>query len=307
MLSATASESVKRLLIFIKKIIPMNFLSNRFLKAAVLILLYMHGTLLTAQQISQASQTHYKQFMSSVTYVVEDENPFSNFNAVLEKAMQNSWHLTTWQSISTDEFEKLRTDVSSSFIFLSEASSARGGFTLNILNIVMGAKSADLNKMPDLGSVPLSYVSEEDTFDEDHYAYKLEVFLRFMQSYIQANANSAGNDFQNLVKENAVSISSKEIWFLEEELSDDVNTVSKISQLYTGNVKIVSLSEIEKAIEDKNPDVLILHKIGPEEGKSGKCLKFILSVENGMPYYFNMTDVNPKKPDAFLSEDFKKL
>jgi len=285
----------------------MKFSSYCLLKAAFLILLYLHGTSSTAQHIAQASQTHYKQFLNSVTYVVEDENPFSNFNDVLEKAMQNSWHLTRWQSISTEEFEKLRNDVNSSFIFLSEASSARGGFTLNILNIVMGAKSADLNKMPDLGSVPLSYVSEEDEFDEDNYAYKLEIFLRFMQSYIQANANSAGNNFQSLVKKNSVSISSKEIWFLAEELSQEVNSISKISAHYSGKVKIVKLPEIEKAIKDKNPDVLILHKIGPEEGKTGKCLKFILSVEDGMPYYFNMTDVNAKKPDAFLPEDFKKL
>ena len=93
---------------------------------------------------------------------------------------------------------------------------------------------------------------------------------------------------------------------MKEDLDSEVNSVQKISKYYGGRVKIVTVSDIENAVNSKNPDVLILHKVGPGN-KQGKCMKFIISVSDGKPYYYNITDVTSKNPDAFLSDDFKKI
>lgn len=261
-----------------------------------------------AQSIPQATQQQYQQFLKSKTYVVKYENPFSDFDSALKNAMEKNWYLTQWEIISSEDFEIKQKDTQASFLFLSEIMAAkRQDLIFNILNVVLGSKSGNLNSMPDLGSVPLSYASEDEEFEEDRYLYKLGVILRFIQYYAEMNIQKPGSDINALVKDNSRNIRNMEIWFLKDELDQNVNTPEKIKKFYDGEIRIVSVSEIEKAIEEKNKQVLILHKVGPGEGKGGKCLKFIISAENGAPYYFNMTDVSSKKPDAFLAEDFQKL
>jgi len=261
-----------------------------------------------SQDIMVASQAQYKQFMKSKTYLVKYDNPFSGFNTAMEDAMKKYWNITPWEVISSAEFEKKRTDKSASFLFLSEAmAEKREELRFDILNVVMGSSSGNLNNMPDLGSVPLSYAFDDDEFAEDDYIYKLGAILRFVQFYIESNVKAADTDVKSIVKEHGKSIRTKEIWFIKEDLDNEVNTVQRIAAFYDGKVKIVTEQEIVEAIASKNPNVLILHKVGPGKGNSGKCLKFIISVATGIPYYYNMTEITSKKPDAFLSADFKKL
>ncbi len=261
-----------------------------------------------AQNITLATHEQYKDFLKSTTYVVNYENPFSDFDFALKTAMEKNWYLTQWEIIGSEEFESKQTDTKASFLFLSEMMAAkRKDLVFNILNVVMGSRSKNLNNMPDLGSVPLSYVSEDEEFEEDAYLYKLDVILRFIQYYIEINSQNPDTDVQKLVKNNSEQIRTKEIWFLEDELDHNVNTHEKIEKYYSGAVRIVNLKEIEKAIADKNEHVLILHKVGPGDDRGGKCLKFLISVANGAPYYYNISDVSSGKSDAFLAEDFKKL
>jgi len=267
-----------------------------------------HSIQSDAQGIKAASQDRYKQFASSVTYVVSYDNPFSDFNSYIKKAMEKNWTMTPFEMISWEDFETKKSDSKASFIFISEAMAGNNkNLVFNILNFVMGDKSSGLDKMPDLGSVPLSYVSEDEDFEEDKYLYKLDVFLRFMQYYAKTNIDKPNTDVTALVASNQSMIQSKEIWMLADELNEDVNTVGKIAGYYTGKVRIVTVEEITNAIADKNQDVLILHIVSPVESNSGKCMKFIISVAEGAPYYYSITDVSAKKPGLFLSEDFKKL
>ncbi len=284
----------------------MNFMKPISISTYLVVFLLMI-TRVSSQEIVVASQSHYKQFIKSKTYLVQYDNPFSGFNAAMEDAMKKYWYITHWEIISSSEFEKKRSDKSASFLFLSEAmAEKREDLRFNILNVVMGSSSGSLNSMPDLGSVPLSYAFEDDEFSEDEYFYKLGVILRFIQFYIDANVKSADTDVKSIVKEHKNSVLTKEIWFVAEDLDTEVKTVKKIAAFYEGKVKIVTQQEINQAIASKT-DVLILHKVGPGEGRSGKCLKFIVSAATGIPYYYSITEISSKKPDAFLAEDFKNL
>jgi hypothetical protein len=263
---------------------------------------------ISAQDIVVATHSQYKQFKASTTYVVKYDNPFSAFNTAMATAMKKYWYFTNFEVITTVEFEKKQADRNASFLFLSEAmAEKREDLKFNILNIVMGSKSASLNNMPDLGSVPLSYAFDEDEFAEEGYLYKLGVVLKFIQYYAEANIKKADTDIKSLVKTNSKEIINKEVWFIKEDLDTDVNTIEKIARVYSGKVKIVTETEIEQAVESGNKQVLILHKVGPGKGKTGKCLKFIIGAADGAPYYYNITEVTAKNPDAFSADDFKKL
>lgn len=282
---------------------------QRFIQPMFLIFLFTISSNISGQGISLASPSQYQQFSKSTTYVVQFEDPFSDFSDAVENAMKRNWTLTEWQMISEDDFERMKKNSNASFLFLSEImAQGRKDQVFNILNVVLGTEADDINRMPDLGSVPLSYVSEDEDYDEEAYLYKIDVIIRFVQYYIDLNLKQPGTDIKAVVSENSKYVQTKEIWFLKEELADDVNSAEEIAELYSGKIRIVEQEEIEKAISEKLENVLILHLIAPPSSqKSGKCLKFLISVADGAPYYYGIKDISPKAPALFLAEDFKKL
>jgi len=282
-------------------------MANKFFKVLCFILAF-YTLELYSQDFPLADKAQYQQFLKTKTFVVEYGDPFSEFNDYIKDAMQKHWKLTNYQFISETDFENKMADPNSSFIFLSEAaSSGRFAMHINILNVVLGHKSKDLNKMPDLGSVPISYVFDDDEdFDEEENFYLMGVYLKFMQYYIQYNATNQSADVNKIISNNKTELKDLEIWFTKEQLANDVNTLEKISKVYKHKVRIVTEEEIENAIDQNKKGVAVLHKVGPGNNK-GRTLKFILGIADGKPYYFNHTVVSATKPDAFLIEDFKNL
>ena len=54
------------------------------------------------------------------------------------------------------------------------------------------------------------------------------------------------------------------------------------------NLKSATREEIARAIEDRNPDVVFLHKVGPEGTKlDARCYKVIIGAADANFYYFD--------------------
>lgn len=273
-------------------------------------------------QVKTATQEDIDRFLKSKTYIVLEDNPFSSFNAFVEENIAATWKITPYEVISIEEFETKCGDPGSSFLLVAEARFAETKTSLfrsntdlfdnmdtynyDILNLVMGDKSKNINQMADLATVPICYTAIED---DDSYAYKMGVVISFMQFYVKYCSNNPGKDIRDLEKANTGKIKSYELWLRKEELALAVNTLEKIKNVYPYTVKLVTREEIEQAIKDKKSNVAILHKIGPEGMVQGdtKCWKFIVSVADGNPLYFHSHKISSDKPDAFLEEDFKKL
>ena len=88
-----------------------------------------------------------------------------------------------------------------------------------------------------------------------------------------------------------------------------MNTIEKVKAIYPYPVRFASREEIQAAIMERKPGVAILHKVGPEGSANGdmKCWKFIVSVSDGNPLYFDSHKIDSKKPDALLEDDLIKL
>jgi len=243
--------------------------------------------------------------LKSKTLIVKDENPFSSFNDSLKVCLKKFWTITPYEFISMEQFEIKKTNKAYSFIMLSDAEVNEGGVDCkyNFLNLILGGNS-DLNKMPDLGSVPLSY----DGVDENTYLYKLGGILVFMQNHIKY-ANAHPDSKLKLVnKDSQTDIKKKELWLLKDELAPDCNTLDKIKSVYPYTVKLVTKEEIKQAIENKNPNVVYLHKVGPAGTVEGaKCWKFLITANDGEVLYYDNHKVDSSNPDAFLKKDFKAI
>lgn len=258
-------------------------------------------------QIKAPTPGDVETFMKSKTYVVLEENPFSPFNLFAAEGLQNYYKIRPFEIINSDDFQKKMTDTKSSFLFVSQAryGDNKQQYDYNILNLVMGHSSGNLNKMPNLCIVPISYAD----VDEEVYEYRFPALIRFVDYYMRYISKNPGKDIEEIVKENTQEIKKLELWLVKSDLAPDVNTEEKIKKIYPYKVKIVEPEEIEAAIHQANPNVALLHKVGPEgtQTSSATCWKFIVTAAEGKPLYYANHKITSASPDAFLPEDFKNL
>ncbi len=275
----------------------------------ILILFLIFSSTILKAQTQFANEAQLKSFPSTTTYVVMEDTQLSLFNNSITDLMKKLWTITPFKVISAQEFNKLNKSPQNSFIYISLAQLTKYGKAdndniYNILNLILGDKSGDINKMPDLGSIPLSY--EEDN---EGYVYKLGGLLLAMQYYVNYKIQNPKDKIEDLAKKYVAEVKSKELWLLATDMASEVNTLDKIKKVYPYQVKLVSEEEIEKAIDLKNPNVAILHKIGPAETSKngGQCWKFIISLKEGKPLYFDQHKIDNSHPNGLLIEDFKNF
>jgi len=89
---------------------------------------------------------------------------------------------------------------------------------------------------------------------------------------------------------------------------NEVNSAARIKKVYPYSFRIATEEEIEQAIEESNPDIVFLHKVGPEGTKlNARCYKVIIAPL--MPTSIILITIMSaiKNPDGFLESDFKNL
>ena len=275
------------------------------MKKFVFVILLSIMTFRLSAQINFANATEIKTFLKSKTLVVLDGNPTSVYNETIKEMMKKFWTITPYDFISIEKFDEKKTNNTFSFIMLSDAEQTEDGVkcSYNFLNFILGGKTS-LTNMADLGSVPLSY----SEVDESNYLYKIGGILIFMQAHVKYASEHPTIVPKLINKDSKIDIKTKELWLLKEELPANFNTLEKIKTVYPYKVKLVTKEEIKKAIDDKNPDVIYLHKVGPQGTmEGGKCWKFIVTAKEGEVLYYDGHTIDATHPDAFLQKDFKNI
>jgi len=250
-----------------------------------------------------------KAFLASTTYVVLENNPTSQYNMEIREAVERSWKITPYKFITAKEFNDMRKDIDKSFLVLIQMRIDNDKVvpTYNFLSVSMGAAVTKITDMPDICSVPLSYKD----LPEDTYTYKLEGLIRFMQNYITAineNPKLIKKDAFMFYNKNMKQVKNKELWVTETDLEKTVRPLAEIRKVYKHNIKVVNPEDIQKAIQEKNTNVLYMHKVGPEGSRlQWRVWKMILGAGDDQLYYYNMHTISKSQGDGFLSKDFAKI
>jgi hypothetical protein len=250
-----------------------------------------------------------KTFMASKTYIVLEENPTSEYNIEIREAVERSWKITPYEFITSKEFEKVRQDIDKSFLVLLQGrfDNDKVAPVYNFLSVSLGAAVKKLTDMPDICSVPLSYKE----VSEDTYTYKLEGLINFMQNYIRdinTNPKLIKKDAFKLYNKNMKQIKNKELWVTESSLDKTTRALTDIRNNYKYSIKVVKPEDIQKAILERNPNVVFLHKVGPEGTRlQWRVWKMIIGAGDGMMYYYDMHTISKSAGDGFLVKDFKKI
>lgn len=256
------------------------------------------------------SKDEIKQFTASKTCVVLEDDPFSSFNAYMKDAMKQYWTVTPYEFISSKEFNVRRLKPEFSFIVLTETKydKDKTSSLYNFINLLEGKKVDKLGEMPEICAVPLSFAGEEDT----EYGYKLGAILEFMQRHarlIMEDPSKTGRKYLKYYNENVPEVMKKTILVKQEDLSPEIANIERIKAIYSNKIEIVTEEEIIKAIENKSPGIVILHKVGPvgEKQDEGYCFKMLIGTDDANLYYYNMHTIDKNNPNGFLPSDLKRL
>ncbi len=248
-------------------------------------------------------------FAQTKTMIVLEDNPICEYNLTLSEIIPGEWNITPYDFITWKKFEGQKKDKTLSFLILNKVSIEKDKSNARYLfmSLLLGGNAKGLSDMPDLCSIPLAYYNAK----EETYIYKIGIFLRFVQNHVQTitkDPNIAQKNIFQYYNKNIQKLEGKTLYLITDELSKDVNTEAKIKKIYDGPFKLVTDEDIRKAIADKNPDVVFLHKVGPGKNQpNARCFKILVGAADAQFYYFDYHKISDKEPDGFLASDFKKL
>jgi hypothetical protein len=278
----------------------------------VVFLCWVLGSVVLSPGFGQAhlpGLSDYQGFLKSKTLVVLENNLLSDFNAGIKEAMNNSWSITPFEFISRSEFNQYGRDSHYSFLMVTVASfnKDRTEASYSFLSLLRGGRGGSVVNMPDLCSLPLAYERTED----DGYSYKLEAFLRFIQSHVQLMIGSPQLIGENSLKyynKNIFDLKGKTLYLTKEDLAPDIDTYEEIRKVYPHSFKIVTREKIAQAIAEKERDVVFLHKVGPEKTRTkARVYKILIGAADPVFYYFEYDMVRKASDDAFQLKDLKRI
>jgi hypothetical protein len=274
----------------------------------IAILLLFSAALLTGQA-PFPSKDEIKQFTASKTCVVLEDDQFSAYNTLIKKAVKDFWTITPYEFIEVKDFNIRRMNPGYSFIVLTQTNfeKDKSNSLFNFVNLLQGKNVNKMGGMPEICAVPLSFAGEDD-FD---YSYKLGAILSFMQKHAQMiseDPSLTGRKYLKYYNIFIPEVRNKTILLKQEDLVPEIASIDKIKAIYNNKIEIVTEDDIVKAIENKTPNTLILHKVGPVgDKKSGYCFKMLIGADDAKMYYYNQHLIDKANPNGLLPSDLKRL
>ena len=278
-------------------------------KVSAFLLVIVSFVHLQAQREYLPTKADLDHFHTTTTYVVLEENQLSDYNMEISDAVKKFWDITEYKFIKMKEFAKMSEDKNASFLYPATVSfeKDRSNTRYTFLCLSLGGENISIDELKDVANIPLSYHG----VDSDHYSYKLGTLVRFLQNHVRLITEDQSIISQNVYKyynENMGDLKGKTLYLVEEELARDVSSVAKIRNVYPNEVKIVDRDAVKELIMNEEEDAVVLYKVGPEGKKlNARVYKILVGVSDAKFYYFDYHKVSVKKPDAFMSADFKKL
>jgi hypothetical protein len=293
-----------------RRILYIYLLSNNAgMRIKLLSVLLVLVPLLLKGQAPFPTIDEIKQFNASKTCVVLEDDPFSSYNVYIKEAVKAAWKITTYEFITVKDFNVRRLNPAYSFIVLTQTNfdKDKSNGLYNFINLLQGKDVNKLAEMPEICAIPLSFAGESDF----EYGYKLGPILSFMQKHAQMVSDDPSLTLRKYLKyynKNIPDIRDKTILVEQEDLSPEIGTIERIKKIYDSNIKIVKNEEIVDAIDNKTPNTVIVHKVGPKGDRTtGFCFIMLLGIDDSEMYYYSLHIVDKANPNGLLPEDLKSI
>ncbi|MGC1392114.1 MAG: hypothetical protein WA816_13845 [Bacteroidales bacterium] len=275
----------------------------------ILLILALLLPVVLSGQAPFPSKDEIKQFTASKTCVVLEDDPMSSYNIYIKEAVKSSWKITPYEFITVKDFNVRRLNPAYSFLVITQTNfdKDKSHGLYNFLNLLQGKDVNKLSEMPEICAIPLSFAGVNDLV----YSYKLGAIVSFMQKHAQKIIEDPSLTLREYLKfynRNIPDLKNKTILVEEDDLSPQISTIERIKKFCTNNIEIVTDDEIIKAIQNKTPDIVILHKVGPMGDRySGYCFIMLIGADDSELYYYNLHMVDNANPNGLLPDDLKRI
>ncbi|MDO4462254.1 MAG: hypothetical protein Q4C30_07150 [Bacteroidia bacterium] len=270
---------------------------------------FTFGVSLSAQN-SVPTAEDYEAFSSTKTIVVLDDNMMSDFNTKIRTVMKDEWTPTEYDFLPNKSFPTKMTDPSYSFLLTTTVTYPEDKTKAKYiyLSLLMGKdRVKKVNNLPDLISIPLAYSNRVDI----NYTYKMASFVRFILKHVERikeNPKMISKTPLLYYNKNIKTLKYKTLYVVKEDVQKDLRSEAAFAKAYAHKFKFVTEEEVTKAIENKEKDIVFLHKVGPGNNKlETRCYNMIIGADDDEVYYFDWHMIDKKNPDALTAKDLKKM
>lgn len=252
-----------------------------------------------------ATKKQVEAFRNTTTCVVL-ENDNISYSTNIKDAVQKYWKSTKFEFIGLKEFDSMRSDPRYSFILLTNRVFDKdpAGISYTCLSLLLADTAKDINNMPELCSVPVSY-SDDNNAD---LSYVIPSVVQFMQKHCINLENRhlliaiSGLTYYNGSKQ----ITDKVLLLNKHRMAKNADSVEKIRKVYEFQVKLLTDAEIETELA-ANGNVLFDYHVGPQAGAAaGKCFDMIFDTAGNL-YYFHGRQITNMQEDGFNLDDFNRI
>lgn len=273
-----------------------------------LILILLIGYIKIHAQLEVPNAELITAFLKTKTYFVLEDNPFSESNIQLKTAAQKFWKLTPYEFISVEEFENKKKSSQCSFVSVDDVyyEHDKSSTKYKFLCVYLGGHYKNESEMPQLCTIPLAYADQ----DENEYAYKIGTMLIFVQNHIKLikeNPTLKKSNIADYYNRNKGDLQTKTLLLKYNEVEKKISNEQAFKNIYPYSFKFVNQDEIEKAIDNRLPNIVFLHKVGPGKKNGYRSYQIIVGANDAKIYFYDYHIVDNDSPDVLLEKEVKKM
>lgn len=246
---------------------------------------------------------------NSTLYVVLTENPLSDYNSDIRKAVEKNWNVTGWKTVYMSELESKLTNPNNAFLIpvTMQFEEDKDSVEYTFISLLLGGEYETINDLPEVFTFPFSYDG-----GEDETTYQLPAIINFLNQHvknIQNNPKLLKDRKYTTYSFEKKSVANKTIYLIKDEQDASLDEEKEIQALFpSAPISFTDAMTLEKVIRRKEANALFFHIIRPadEEMIPGRCYTILLGTD-GQLYYFGFHKITDKTPAGLTAKDWKTI
>jgi hypothetical protein len=263
-------------------------------------------TTISAQRVIKEAKNNFNNFGTKVTKVVLPGTGLVDMSII--DAIKKGWKISPYEFCTPAEYDKIKEDTS--FYFLMRTDGIFGNEyepRLEYLTLIKGGPEfrKGLFSSADIISLPLQAKDDES----GQILSFIPAYIDIIQNYIYKVQKGILLSFtgESSYGESLSEIKGKTILFNDSCIGYPTRK-DEMKWTFRGRAESVSEDEIEKALSQPEPDLVVSLVISPAGNPiGGYCYKLLIGTENHELFFFRKHKISSRLPAGFTKEDIKKI
>lgn len=259
-----------------------------------------------AQKLIKETKSNFNNFGAKVTKVVIPSNSLTDLS--LRDAVKKGWKISPYEFCSAQEYEKIKEDTS--FFFLLRTDGIFGNEyepRLEYLTLIKGGPEFRRGLFTSAEIISLPFQARDD--ESGQILPFIPAYLDIMQNYIYKVQKDVLLAFagSSSYSENLEGIKGRSILFNKNDIGFPTKE-DEIKWIFRSRADTVDTGEIEKALYESTPNLVVSLVVAPTGGpRGGYCYKLLIGTENHELFFFRRHKISSRLPAGFSREDIRKI